>query len=123
MKKKKEIKVKIDKEILDKAKEYGIDIDEFLSIAIMRQVNEIRETKRIKEFIRKLDENAIINIIKNISNKESKLKCANKSQIITDAKKVSISKERTLDILTKLEEKNMINQASKDNYKIKKKGL
>jgi hypothetical protein len=121
MKKKKEIKIKIDKETLDNAKEYNIDIEELLSIAIMRQVNEIRETIMIKEFIRKLDENAIINIIKKIIYKEGKLKYAIKSQIIEDAKEISISKERTIDILNKLEEKDIIYQFSKDNYKISKK--
>jgi len=121
--KKKEIKVKIDKEILDKAEEYDIDIEEFLSIAIMRQVNEIRETVRVKEFIRKLDENAIINIIKRISNKESKFNYAYKSHIIADTKEVSISKERTIDILNKLEEKDIIYQPTKNNYRISKKGL
>jgi hypothetical protein len=121
MKKKKEIKIKIDKEILENAKEYDIDIEELLSIAIMRQVNEIRETIMIKEFIRKLDENAIINIINKIINKNTKLNCALKSQIIADAKELSISKERTIDILNKLEDNKIIYQSSKNNYQISKK--
>jgi DNA replicative helicase MCM subunit Mcm2 (Cdc46/Mcm family) len=121
--KKKEVKLKIESEILDKAKEYDINLEDLLSIAIMRQVNEIRESRTIKDFINRLDEEAIINIIWRISKKDSKFNYASKSRIIADAKEVSISKKRTIDLLKRLEEKKIIYQPNKDNYKVTKKKL
>jgi len=121
--KKKEVKLKIETEILDKAKEYDINLEDLLSIAIMRQVNEIRERKTIKNFIRRLDEEAIINIIWRISKKDLENNYASKSCIIEDAEKVSISKKRTIDLLKRLEEKEIIYQPNKDNYRVTKKKI
>jgi len=116
--KKKEVKLKIDTDILKKAKEYDINLEDLLSVAIMRQVNEIRESRTIKDFIRRLDEEAIINIIWRISKKDSEFNYASLIRIIEDAKKVSISKKRTIDLLNSLEEKEIIHQPKKDNYKV-----
>ena len=121
--KKKEVKLKIETDILDKAKEYNINLEDLLSIAIMRQVNEIRESKTIKDFITRLDEEAIINIIWRISKKDSEHNYASKGRIIEHAEKVSISKKRTIDLLKRLEEKEIIDQPKKDNYKVKQKKL
>jgi DNA replicative helicase MCM subunit Mcm2 (Cdc46/Mcm family) len=116
--KKKEVKLKIETDILEKAKEYDINLEDLLSVAIMRQVNEIRESRTIKDFIRRLDEEAIINIIWRISKKDTEFNYASLSRIIEDAKKVSISKKRTIDLLNRLEEKEIIHQPKKDNYKV-----
>jgi DNA replicative helicase MCM subunit Mcm2 (Cdc46/Mcm family) len=121
--KKKEIKLKIETDILDKAKEYDINLEGLLSIAVMRQVNEIRESRTIKDFIRRLDEEAIINIIWRISKKDLEFNYASKSKIIADAKEASISKKRTIDLLNRLEEKEIIYQLNKDNYRVTKKKL
>lgn len=121
--KKKEIKLKIETDILNKAKKYNINLEELLSITIMRKVNEIEESITIKEFIRKLDENAIINIITKISKKDSKLNYASKNNIITYTKEISISKKRTIDLLNKLEKKEIIYQPIKDNYRVSNKKL
>ncbi len=119
--KKKEIKLKIETDILNKAKEFDINLEELLSITLMRKVNEIRKSIIIKEFIRKLDESAIINIINKISKKDLKLNYASKNSIITHAEEISISKRRTIDLLDRLEEKEIIYQPIKDNYRVSNK--
>lgn len=121
--KKKEIKIKIETDILNKAKKYEINLEELLSISIMRKVNEIEESITIKEFIRKLDEYAIINIITRISKKDSKFNYASINSIITYAKEISISKKRTIDLLNNLEKKEIIYQPIKDNYRVSNKRL
>lgn len=120
---KKEIKVKIDARTYDKALEYNINIEEFLSTELRIRVNEISHelarAKAYKEHREYEQEQFIIKIIKKMS-RTSKFDYASKDSIIAEAEIELISKEEVVKILDKLEEKKDIYQPIKSNYKVTK---
>lgn len=111
---KKEIKVKIDTRLYDKAIEYNIDLEEALYSELLNKINEVNKRieyeKHIKEDKEYEDYLKVLKIIRRIS-KPSKFKHASEINIIAEAELESISKEETLEILKKLIERNEIFQS------------
>jgi DNA replicative helicase MCM subunit Mcm2 (Cdc46/Mcm family) len=121
---KKEITVKIDNEIYDKAKELNIDIETFLNSELPKQFKESPDYIDLSELIQNLkipvDENEIIKIIQSICRK-SKFNYAPRKKIITEARIKGIRKEDVEVTLDKLLKENTIYEKTKMNYKVTKK--
>jgi DNA replicative helicase MCM subunit Mcm2 (Cdc46/Mcm family) len=118
-----EIKIKIDKSVYDKAKEYDINLDEFLNTELIKRVNEISDRiaqeRFNKEFLEFEREKDIIKIIKRIS-KVSKFKYASKDSIIAESVTQGMWKPEVEDTLDRLVKKRDIYQPAKSNYKVSK---
>ena len=115
-----EIKVKIDKDLYDKAKKYGLNIDAILNTELRREVDYISNRIDLNEYTRKQN---IIEIIRRIS-KESKFKYASIDSIIaeveTQLETRFIKAEDVKKIIHELIQDRLICEPTKSNYRVTK---
>ena len=121
----KEIKINVDKQLLDKAKNNDISInDEFVNSAIARKVNELVDKKikyeENKKRLELLEEQTLFNIIENCIKNCSKFDYASKIIIIDEAEQdyIFFIKDDITKTLQRLEEKELIYEYPKGNYSI-----
>jgi DNA replicative helicase MCM subunit Mcm2 (Cdc46/Mcm family) len=120
---KKEIKVKIDTRLYEKAIEYGIDLEKALDTGLLTQLDEINHRIEQEKLFKQVKEHddywKVLKIIRKMS-KKSKFKYASESNIIAEAQLESIRREETIKILKELMERKEIYQPIKSNYKVTK---
>jgi len=118
-----ETKVKIEKELLDKAKEYDIDIDVFLNTKLRWRVNDIStriaQEKVFNEYLKYEQEQNIIKLIQRISRK-SKFNYASRDSIIAEAESQCMETKDMEITLVRLVNDRRIYQPTKSNYRVTK---
>ena len=131
-----ETKVKIDKELLEKSKEYNVDIDIFLDTEFRKYVGAIEDKKQLKEhkhgikdtFKSVLDyiasaesEKTREDLIKDINKKLCKGSTegtAITERIIREAKLQGVEPDRTVLALDRLKRRGEIYQFLRDDYRV-----